>query len=176
MQSGRYLEDSPRRCRGCFCRIGILLITRIRCLRMRTLRRAWQTIVMAGLVIGTCRCTVAREPAAFTELQRARSGSLDIVLLSRAQVLKQHEDEAVLEFRTGGDSHLVHVGAVRVVASRAIVNQAPLRGDVSVTEGKTPGRYLLRTDLSMAGTWQFTVRWAADAADPGSIVLPVTVR
>ena len=53
---------------------------------------------------------------ALTELQKVRSGMLDVVLLSPHEILRHGKDEFIVEFRSA-DGQLVNVGDVRARAS-----------------------------------------------------------
>src|SRR5512139_1165498 len=109
-----------------------------------------------------------------TELQRARSGDLEIVLLARGDSLTHGRDKAVLEFRTGADRHLVDVGAVKASASMPMAGMAPMVGTVTISPSET-GRYQLETETGMAGTWRLAVEWDGPMGH-GNVTLSSTVR
>ena len=106
------------------------------------------------------------------ELQRAHSGSLDVVMLSDSDTLHQGKGTLVVEFRDGAGK-LVDVGMVMVNATMTMPGMAPMFGDNSVKQTDTKGRYDVATDLGMAGTWRFTVEWEGPAGR-GSVSMPAT--
>jgi hypothetical protein len=120
-------------------------------------------------------CTPETASPKLTELQRAKSGDLDVVLLAKADALAQGKSQATLEFQRGSDRHLVDVGTVKVGASMTMAGMEPMLGSVLASKGETPGRYTLDTDLTMTGTWRLTVQWDGPAG-AGSVTFPGTVR
>ena len=65
------------------------------------------------------------ESAELTELQRVRSGTIDVVVLSPRDALRHGKDDFVIEFKSA-DGSLVDVGDVRATASM------PMSGDADV--------------------------------------------
>jgi hypothetical protein len=132
-------------------------------------------LVVAAVVLAAC--TSKPEPGSpkLTELQRTKSGNLDVVLLAKTDALAQGKSQATLEFQSGNDHHLVDVGTVKVGASMEMPGMGPMLGSVVVDKGDAPGRYTLATDLTMTGTWKLTVQWQGPAGT-GSVTLPGTVR
>jgi len=114
------------------------------------------------------------QSAPLKELQRAKSGSMDIVLLSSNDAIRQGKDTVVLEFRNASAA-LVDVGTVTVNATMTMAGMAPMIGDGVVTPSATKGRYEVATDLSMAGTWRLNVAWDGPAGK-GSVSMPGTAR
>jgi hypothetical protein len=123
---------------------------------------AWKAIVL-GAVLATAGC--AKDDAVLQELQRVRSGDVDVVLLAPEAGLKQGKSSFTLEFRRTSDAALVDVGTIRLAASMPMPGMGPMFGDVVAQPPGTPGRYLVTSDLEMAGTWRITVEWKAP---PGS--------
>ena len=95
--------------------------------------------------------------AALTELQRVRSGGLDVVVLSPRGGLRHGKDDFVIEFRSAEGS-LVDVGDVRASASMPMPGM-PMFGSLAVQRTDVPGRYRAEGDFSMAGTWRLTIEW-----------------
>ena len=91
------------------------------------------------------------------ELQRTRSGDLDIVLLSSDGSIAHGKDVFTVEFRRGDT--LVDVGTVKAAATMPMAGMAPMMGSVFLERGDAPGRYQAETDLSMSGGWQLTLEW-----------------
>jgi hypothetical protein len=106
------------------------------------------------------------------ELQRVRSGDLDVVLLSDDRTLTHGKDAVTVEFRRGNS--LVDVGTVKAGATMPMAGMAPMMGSVSLERGDTPGRYTASTDLSMSGGWNLKVDWDGPAGQ-GSASFAATV-
>ena len=92
-----------------------------------------------------------------TELQRVRSGTLDVVVLSPRDGLRHGKDDFVLELRSV-DGSLVDVGEVRATANMPMPGM-PMLGSITVERTDVPGRYRAEGDFSMAGTWRLNVQW-----------------
>jgi hypothetical protein len=111
-------------------------------------------------------------PAALIELQRIKSGTLDVVLLSSHDGLRHGRDAFVIEFRSNGN--LVDVGAVRAAASMPMPGAA-MFGSIDVQRTEVPGRYAATGQFDMAGTWRMTLAWDG-AAGKGSVAFSGTVQ
>jgi hypothetical protein len=111
-------------------------------------------------------------PAALIELQRIKSGTLDVVLLSSHDGLRHGRDAFVVEFRSNGN--LVDVGAVRAAASMPMPGAA-MFGGIDVQRTEVPGRYAATGQFDMAGTWRMTLAWDG-AAGKGAVAFSGTVQ
>jgi hypothetical protein len=138
---------------------------------MRSLTN-WGLILalMAASVAGCQKAELARP---LKELQRAHSGTLNVVLLSEEGALRRGKGSFVLEFR-GSDGQLADVGTVSLTATMTMPGMAPMFGDTAVKATATRGRYEVTSDLDMAGTWRITVEWNGPAGR-GSTSLPGSV-
>lgn len=114
-------------------------------------------------------CGGGAQQAPLKELQRAKSGDVNVVLLSPGDSLKQGKGTFVLEFRDGSGG-LIDVGTVSVSATMPMAGMAPMLGDTAVTPTDTKGRYQVASDLGMAGTWRLNVMWNGPAGS-GSTAL-----
>src|SRR5207249_902548 len=101
-----------------------------------------------------------------TELQRVKSGRLDVVLLSPHDALRHGKDAFIIEFRSNGT--LVDVGTVRATANMPMGGM-PMFGTIDVQRTDTPGRYAASGQFDMAGTWRTTVEWDGPAGH-GSVM------
>lgn len=106
------------------------------------------------------------------ELQRVRSGTLDVVLLSSDGALTHGKDAFAVEFRRGDD--LVDVGTVKGAATMPMAGLPAMMGSVFLERGNTPGRYTAETDLSMSGGWQLKLDWDGPAG-PGTASFDATI-
>jgi len=110
-----------------------------------------------------------------TEVQRGKSGNLEVVVLSPHDALKHGKDTFSIEFRRAGGTELVDVGNVRASASMSM-SGVPMFGSVDVKPSGTAGRYEATADFSMAGTWRLQVVWSGGSAPAGSIVFSGNIQ
>jgi hypothetical protein len=125
--------------------------------------RRLSAIVRAGVVViaaVAAGCGPA-DTANLTELQRVKSGTLDIVLLSPRDALRHGKDEFTIEFRAS-DDHLVDAGEVRGGATMPMAG-APMFGSLDVKRTNVAGRYAATGEFSMAGTWRLSIEWDGPA-------------
>ena len=116
-------------------------------------------LVVIGLAAGSA-CRGVDDATNMNELQRLRSGSLDVVLLSRNDVIRHGKDTFIIEFRS--DGKLVDVGSVRASANMPMPGMA-MFGKIEVQPSNVPGRYTANSDFGMAGTWRTTIEWNGPA-------------
>ena len=136
--------------------------------------RIVSVLIVSTLVLSACSSSKPDAPK-LTELQRTKSGDMDVVLLAQKDAIPPGKSQATLEFQTVADHHLVDVGTVKVGASMEMAGMGPMLGSVFVNKSDTPGRYTLDTDLGMTGTWRLKVDWDGPAGT-GSVTFPGTVR
>jgi hypothetical protein len=132
-------------------------------------RQVTACVLAAALAAITC----GRGSGTLTELQRARSEKLDVVLLSPRDGLRHAIDTFTIEFRAASDATLVDVGTVHGSATMPM-SGAPMLGGIEVKRTSVPGRYEAATDLSMAGTWRITLEWRGPAG-AGSVTFSARV-
>lgn len=129
---------------------------------------------VSGVVLLLVAACGAGQNVQLKELQRVKTGALDVVLLAPGDSLKQGKGSFVLEFRDAG-GNLVDVGNVMVGASMPMPGMAPMFGESTVTPSATKGRYDVASDLGMAGTWRLQIAWdgpagKGSASVPGSVL------
>jgi YtkA-like len=125
------------------------------------------TVVTLAVAIGCGRTNM-------TEVQKVRSGMLDLVLLSPRDGLRHGNDTFVIEFRSTSSGALVDVGNVHASANMSMAG-TPMFGTVDVQRTDVPGRYAANGDFSMAGTWRMTIQWDGPAGQ-GSVTFPGSVQ
>jgi len=136
--------------------------------------RLASVLIVSTFVLAACASPKPDAPK-LTELQRTKSGTIDVVLLASGDALPAGKSQATIEFQTGADHRLVDVGAVKASATMPMPGMSPMLGSVFVNKSDTPGRYTLDADLGMTGTWRMTVEW--DGPDGRrSASFPGTVR
>lgn len=129
---------------------------------MNRLAGMWCTALVMALAVSGC--SKGNDAAPLQELQKVRSGGVDVVLLSQSGALAQGKNSFVLEFRSPGDGSLRDVGPVRANATMPMAGMAPMFGSADVGATETPGRYLVNSEFGMAGTWQIKVEWQGGSA------------
>ena len=107
------------------------------------------------------------------EIQRVKSGELEIVLLSDDGALNQGKDAFVIEFRKA-DGTLQDAGTVTTSANMPMPGMT-MPGSVQVESSGVPGRYRASGDFGMAGAWQMRVEWNGPAGR-GSAVFDGNVQ
>jgi hypothetical protein len=126
--------------------------------------------VSAGVAAG-CRSS---DTANLTELQRVKSGTLDVVLLSPRDALRHRNAYFTIEFRAASDDRLIDVGEVRGGASMTMAG-TPMFGGLDVKRTNVAGRYAATGEFSMAGTWRLSIEWDGPAAR-GSVTFSGAVQ
>ena len=115
----------------------------------------------ALFVVFVAACVGCRSETKLTEVQRLRSGDIDIVLLSQDGVLHQ-KDSFTIEFRSSTGGNLLDVGTVRANASMPMPGM-PMLGSIEVRQARAAGRYAANTNLDMAGGWRIALEWDGPA-------------
>ena len=136
--------------------------------RLRAAVGAW--VVVSAIVAGGCRNA---DTAHLNELQRVKSGTLDVVLLSPRDALRHGKDEFTIEFRAS-DGHLVDVGEARGGATMPMAG-TPMFGSLDVKRTNVAGRYAATGEFSMAGTWRLSIEWDGPAGR-GSVTFSGAVQ
>lgn len=139
---------------------------------MRDRVRFWLAVACVTVVVTGCGQAGSNEPA-LKELQRVKSGDLDVVMMSDADGLMHGKDSFVLEFRSGDSVR--DVGTVKANATMPMAGMPPMFGTLELQPSGTPGRYLVNSDFGMAGTWQINVEWEGQSGR-GSTTLRGAVR
>ena len=128
-------------------------------------------MLLVVLLLGGCGSS--NESGALKEVQRVKSGPLEVVVLSEGGALSQGKSAFVLEFRTA-DGQMADVGTVKVNATMAMPGMSTMFGESAVAAGDIKGRYQVTSDFSMAGAWRLSVEWDGPAGR-GTAVIPGTV-
>lgn len=130
-------------------------------------------IAMLCAALGETSCSSPSRDADLIELQRVRSGDLEVVLLSKEGTVSHDNDALTIEFRRG-DS-LVDVGTVKAAATMPMAGLPEMQGSIFIERGDTPGRYTAETDLGMSGGWNLKIEWDG-ATGGGSASFHATVE
>ena len=85
--------------------------------------RIVSVLIVSTLVLSACSSSKPDAPK-LTELQRTKSGDMDVVLLAQKDAIPTGKSQATLEFQTGADHRLVDVGTVKVGASMEMARVA----------------------------------------------------
>lgn len=136
--------------------------------------KRWVSTAGAVLfVICVTSCAGCRQARNLTEVQRLRSGAVDIILLSGDGVLHL-KDPFTLEFRSASGGELVNVGTVRASASMPMPGM-PMFGTIEVQAADVPGRYTAKGNLEMTGGWRIALEWDGPAGR-GAVTFTGTVQ
>jgi hypothetical protein len=131
-------------------------------------------VAVSGLLLAIMTAVAGCGGAAtLTELQRIKSGMLDVVILSPRDAIRHGKDDFVVEFRSPNGA-LVDVGDVRATASMPMAG-SPMFGSIAVQRSDVPGRYRADGEFSMAGTWRLGIEWDGQAGK-GSVTFSGTVQ
>ena len=110
------------------------------------------------MVVAAVGYGCASHTANTIELQRVRSGMLDVVLLSPHDALRHGYDTFAIEFKSTESGKPVDVGNVRATANMAMPGMA-MFGNIEVHRTGFQGLYEANGKFEMAGTWRMTVEW-----------------
>ena len=129
---------------------------------------AWKASLVFAIVLASAGCQhqQASPASTGTQLQKVQAGDLDVVLLAPTASLKTGQDDSfTLEFRRTGSDALVDVGTVKVAATMPMAGMPPMMANAEATPSGTPGRYTVKSHLTMTGTWSFGVEWQGPAGN-----------
>jgi hypothetical protein len=135
-----------------------------------------QRLCAAAAVTATvfaAACGGRADDSGLKQIQRVKSGDLQIVLLSDDGALKQGKEAFVIEFRKA-DGSLQDVGTVKTNANMPMPGMT-MPGNVQVEPSGVSGRYRASGDFGMAGGWQIKVDWNGPAGQ-GSVTFDGTVQ
>ena len=118
--------------------------------------------------------TLPGQETTVAEMERVRSGDLEILLTSPTGRLAQGRSDFVIEFRSVSTQQLVDVGTVRASGAMRMPGMV-MSGGIEATPSGTPGRYNAVGEFGMAGTWQMTIEWQGPAGN-GSASFEGTVQ
>jgi hypothetical protein len=107
------------------------------------------------------------------EVQRVKSGDLDIVFLSDDGTLNRGKEAFVIEFRKP-DGSLIDAGTVNTTANMSMPGMT-MPGSVHTEPSDVLGRYRATGDFGMAGGWQMKIDWDGPAG-MGSVSFDGTVQ
>jgi len=126
---------------------------------MRRMVRNGLLMTMVAAAMFSAACGGRSE--SLKEVQRVRSGDLNIVLLSEDGTLNRGKEAFVIEFQKL-DGALVDVGTVTTSANMPMPGMT-MAGSVRVDRSDVPGRYAANGDFGMAGGWQMKIAWNGPA-------------
>ena len=136
-------------------------------------QRWGSTLCALILVASVAVCAGCPGTDKLTEVQRVRSGVVDVVLLSPDGVLHQ-KDPFTIEFRSATHRNLLDVGTVRASATMPMPGM-PMFGSIEIRPSTTPGRYTARGNLDMTGGWRIALEWDGPAGQ-GKVNFAGTVQ
>jgi hypothetical protein len=113
----------------------------------------WVSIGLLTLLYG---CSGSGE---LKTVHTQQAGEYTVAVLSETGSIKNGSSDFVLEFRKTADNQLVDVGSVEVSPVMDMPGMGPMLGSTTITPGDAPGRYAVKSNLSMAGVWKFNVKF-----------------
>jgi hypothetical protein len=116
-------------------------------------KKFWLSIGLLTLIYG---CTNSSE---FKTVHTEQAGEYTVTVLSETGSIKNGASDFVLEFRRTADNQPVDVGSVDVAPVMEMPGMGPMIGSTTITPGDAPGRYNVKSNLSMAGQWKFNVKF-----------------
>ena len=138
----------------------------------RLIRKCAAAVVLVAAIL-VAACGGGGTDSGLREIQRVKSGEIDIVLLSEDGTLNLGKEAFVIEFRKP-DGTLQDAGTVTTSANMPMPGMT-MPGNVQVAPSDVPGRYRATGDFGMAGTWQMKVDWNGPAGQ-GSVSFDGTVQ
>src|SRR5258705_11078311 len=103
-------------------------------------RQAGICVLTAFLAMAVVACGRGNDSGKLTEVQRVRSGMVDVMLLSPRDAIRHGKDRFVIEFRSASEGMLVDVGTVKGYATMPMAGM-PMLGRIDVTRTKVIGGY-----------------------------------
>jgi hypothetical protein len=101
----------------------------------------------------------------------ATTDNYNIVVLSDKGKIKNGKGKLYLEFQNAVDNQPVSVKNVSVQASMFMPGM-PMVNDTEVSNTGKTGRFVVKYDFSMIGSWTLNIRFGDDE----SVTIPVTVN
>ena len=117
-------------------------------------------VALAALALGACKSAPAAETK---EIQTQRTKDLTIALLNEKGELAMGQNRFILLFRSSSDDKPVDAGTVTVGSSMAMPGMAPMTAPIELEPAGSIGRYIVKSDFAMSGSWKFDVRWDGPA-------------
>ena len=93
-----------------------------------------------------------------------------IVILSQSGSITQGSGQFYLEFYESGKNQLVDVGSINVRAEMPMPGM-PMVNDAEIVKTNTPGRYSVKYNLTMSGTWSLRIQFEQNL----SVSMTITV-
>jgi Cu(I)/Ag(I) efflux system membrane protein CusA/SilA len=109
-----------------------------------------------------------------SEVQRLRSGRLDIIVRSPTGTLRQGRNTFTIELRAVDSGALVDIGTLEGSANMPMPGMVMSSG-LDVQPTGVVGRYQATAEFGMAGAWQFALEWDGPAGR-GAASFEGTVR
>ena len=116
-------------------------------------KKFWVSISLLTLIYG---CANSSE---LKTVHTEQAGEYTVTVLSETGSIKNGASDFVLEFRKTADNQPVDVGSVDVAPVMEMPGMGPMIGSTTISSGDGPGRYNVKSNLSMAGLWKFNVKF-----------------
>ena len=113
-------------------------------------------LIVAAVVLSACNSSSA---PATKEIESHTAGDMVITLSNEKGELAQGQNAFVIEFRSTSTKQPVDVGTITLSASMAMPGMAPMVAPIEISPSGKPGRYVVKADFGMSGSFAVDVRW-----------------
>ena len=126
--------------------------------RSRRMLLMFATLFLAvvALTVWSARHRAPQAPA--TVVAAARSGSVEIQLLSPLGAPHQGRNELLLRFRDAASHEAIDPGDIRASVAMSMPGMS-MSPDLSIAHAAGPGEYEVVTSFPMIGVWRWSVTW-----------------
>jgi hypothetical protein len=115
--------------------------------------------VVVVLTLAACSRGGGGDVSDLQQIEQQRTDEYIVSLLNETNQLKQGKEDFVLEFRRASDNKRVDVGNVQASLSMPMPGMPTMIGEASVIPTADPGLYDVKSNISMAGSWQLNVKF-----------------
>jgi hypothetical protein len=117
-------------------------------------------LTLAALVLGACKSASAPPTK---QIESHKAGDVVISLSNEKGELAQGQNSFVIAFRSANNNQPVDAGKVTVEASMSMPGMAPMTAPIELEPMGETGKYAVKGDFGMSGSWRFEVRWDGPA-------------
>jgi hypothetical protein len=132
---------------------------------MRSVLRQTVSLIVFSIVLEACGNEKLKT------VTTRRSDSYRLVILNTQGSIKQGSGKFYIEFHDVKDDRLIDVGKVEVQANMPMPGM-PMVNDAEVKATDVPGRYSVKYDLSMSGSWTLRINFDQNK----SATIPIAVN
>ena len=109
-------------------------------------------VLLVALLISAC----SKDFSSYKKIQEQKAGDYSVTILSSSGDIKKGSGNFLLEFHKGSSGELVKVNNLNVSAVMLMAG-SPMSGEVSPSETGTTGRYEIKYNFEMIGTYKLDI-------------------